>query len=310
MAEDVEDAGFGALGALADPSPVTIADGTLTEAAARRASASASPNLARTANAVPTCDWSSRTSARTDAPAPAELDALAAAAAAAAPVWRASSAADRAAWLRAAADALDAHADELVAIADDETRLGRDAPARRGGPHDRSAAAVRHRGRGGLVPRADDRRRGCRGHAASPRAAPHAHRRRAGRGVLGLELPLRVLGRGRRHRIGARRRQPGDREGALRSPAALGAHRRASSQRRSRPRGRPQARSVSSKAARPATRWCSIRSSRPRASPARSPAGARSSTSPTGRPDPIPFYGELGSVNPVVITRVGARGAR
>lgn len=31
--EDVEDAGFGSLGALADPSPVTIADGTLTETA-------------------------------------------------------------------------------------------------------------------------------------------------------------------------------------------------------------------------------------------------------------------------------------
>ena len=31
MAEDVEDAGFGALGALSDPSPVTIADGRLTE---------------------------------------------------------------------------------------------------------------------------------------------------------------------------------------------------------------------------------------------------------------------------------------
>jgi len=31
MAEDVEDAGFGALGALADPSPVAIADGVLTE---------------------------------------------------------------------------------------------------------------------------------------------------------------------------------------------------------------------------------------------------------------------------------------
>ena len=31
MAEDVEDAGFGALGALADPSPVRIADATLTE---------------------------------------------------------------------------------------------------------------------------------------------------------------------------------------------------------------------------------------------------------------------------------------
>lgn len=31
LVEDVEDAGFGALGALADPSPVTIADGVLTE---------------------------------------------------------------------------------------------------------------------------------------------------------------------------------------------------------------------------------------------------------------------------------------
>ncbi|MFD4960021.1 aldehyde dehydrogenase (NADP(+)) [Microbacterium sp. NPDC058389] len=54
----------------------------------------------------------------------AELDALTAAAAAAAPVWRAADAATRASWLRAAADALDAHLDELVAIADDETRLG------------------------------------------------------------------------------------------------------------------------------------------------------------------------------------------
>lgn len=53
-----------------------------------------------------------------------ELDALAAAAAAAAPVWRAADAATRASWLRAAADALDAHIDELVAIADEETRLG------------------------------------------------------------------------------------------------------------------------------------------------------------------------------------------
>ncbi|MCC2031634.1 aldehyde dehydrogenase (NADP(+)) [Microbacterium allomyrinae] len=54
----------------------------------------------------------------------AELDALAAAAATAAPVWRAADAATRASWLRAAADALDAHIDELVAIADEETRLG------------------------------------------------------------------------------------------------------------------------------------------------------------------------------------------
>ncbi|WP_194396601.1 aldehyde dehydrogenase (NADP(+)) [Microbacterium atlanticum] len=53
-----------------------------------------------------------------------ELDALASAAAAAAPVWRAADAATRASWLRAAADALDAHVDELVAVADEETRLG------------------------------------------------------------------------------------------------------------------------------------------------------------------------------------------
>ena len=53
-----------------------------------------------------------------------ELDAIARAAASAAPVWRASSAAERASWLRAAADALDAAADELVEIADRETRLG------------------------------------------------------------------------------------------------------------------------------------------------------------------------------------------
>lgn len=54
----------------------------------------------------------------------ADLEALTAEAAAAAPVWRASKAAERAGWLRAAADALDASTDELVEIADRETRLG------------------------------------------------------------------------------------------------------------------------------------------------------------------------------------------
>lgn len=55
---------------------------------------------------------------------PDELDVIVRRAAAAAPVWRRSSAEERAAWLRAAADALDANVDELVAIADEETRLG------------------------------------------------------------------------------------------------------------------------------------------------------------------------------------------
>lgn len=55
---------------------------------------------------------------------PEELDTIVARTAAAAPVWARSTAADRATWLRAAADALDAAADELVPIADRETRLG------------------------------------------------------------------------------------------------------------------------------------------------------------------------------------------
>ena len=55
---------------------------------------------------------------------PDELEAIVARAAAAAPIWARATADDRASWLRAAADALDAVADELVPIADRETRLG------------------------------------------------------------------------------------------------------------------------------------------------------------------------------------------
>ncbi|KQQ65123.1 aldehyde dehydrogenase (NADP(+)) [Microbacterium sp. Leaf320] len=55
---------------------------------------------------------------------PEDLDAIVRAAAAAAPIWRRSPASDRSSWLRAAADVLDANLDELVAIADEETRLG------------------------------------------------------------------------------------------------------------------------------------------------------------------------------------------
>ncbi|MFT4260300.1 aldehyde dehydrogenase (NADP(+)) [Microbacterium sp.] len=54
----------------------------------------------------------------------ADVDAIVSAAAAAAPVWRRSTGSERASWLRAAADAIDAEVAELVAIADEETRLG------------------------------------------------------------------------------------------------------------------------------------------------------------------------------------------
>ena len=44
------------------------------------------------------------------------------------------------------------------------------------------------------------------------------------------------------------------------------------------------------------------RGSAPPPSPAHSAAGGRFSTSPSRRPDPIPFYGEFGSVNPAFVT--------
>ncbi|GAA1924944.1 aldehyde dehydrogenase (NADP(+)) [Microbacterium aoyamense] len=53
-----------------------------------------------------------------------ELETILEKTAAAAPLWARSSAAERATWLNAAADALDAAVDELVPIADRETRLG------------------------------------------------------------------------------------------------------------------------------------------------------------------------------------------
>lgn len=58
----------------------------------------------------------------------------------AAPTLAASSPADRAGWLRAAADAVDRHAEELAALADRETRLGR---ARLDGEVARCAAQLR-----------------------------------------------------------------------------------------------------------------------------------------------------------------------
>lgn len=55
---------------------------------------------------------------------PEQLDTIVAGAATAAPIWAGSRASERAEWLRAAAGALDAATDELVLIADRETRLG------------------------------------------------------------------------------------------------------------------------------------------------------------------------------------------
>jgi NADP-dependent aldehyde dehydrogenase len=58
------------------------------------------------------------------ATSPKELDEIAARAASAAPAWKTAGAATRAGWLTALADALEAAGDELVEIAERETRLG------------------------------------------------------------------------------------------------------------------------------------------------------------------------------------------
>lgn len=69
-----------------------------------------------------------------------QLDALAAAAAAAAPIWRDSARPQRALWLRAVADGLDRHVNELVEIAAEETRLD---PARLRGEVARTSGQLR-----------------------------------------------------------------------------------------------------------------------------------------------------------------------
>lgn len=80
------------------------------------------------------------TAASTTPAATADLDRIAAAARRAFTTTVASTAADRAAWLAAVADALDAAADELVPLADEESHLG---PARLTGELARTTAQLR-----------------------------------------------------------------------------------------------------------------------------------------------------------------------
>ena len=142
-------------------------------------------------------------------------------AAAAAGVER-STRAERACWLPALADAVELHRDELVALAHDETHLSE---ARLDGEVVRTATQLRFFAgvdRGGLVPRGDARlaRRVARA-AAGPTCGGCCDRSASRRGVRRVELPVRVLGARQRHRLGARRRLPGRREGAPRASAPL-----------------------------------------------------------------------------------------
>ncbi len=240
----------------------------------------------------------------------ADLEQILAAAVSAAPVWRTSGQATRAGWLRALADALDAHADELVPLADRETRLGetrlRGEVGRTSGQLRLFATVVEEGAYLELtIDDADP--------AATP-PRPELRRLLIGVGPVAVfsasnfPFAFSVCG--------------GDTASALAAgnPVVVKAH-----------SGHPElsrrtaeiAAAALEAAGAPAGSIALIEGREAGNAlvqhPAVQAAGFTGSLSggralfdlATGRPDPIPFYGELGSVNPVVLTRgaVAARGA-
>ena len=296
----MEDAGFGALGALVDPSPVAIADGRLDRVFRTSASACASPERTPHDHRLTTTNDLETPSSRR--------------AAAAAPIWARSSAADRATWLRAAADALDAAADELVPIADRETRLGetrlRGEVGRTSGQLRLFATVVEEGSYLELT--VDDA--DAVGDAAPPRAAPHCSCRVGPVAVFSASnFPFAFSVAG------------GDTASALAagSPVIVKAH-----------SGHPElsrrtaaiVADALEAAGAPAGSLALVEGREAGNALVQHPViqaagftgslvGGRALFDlATGRPDPIPFYGELGSVNPVVITPAAVarprRGAR
>ncbi len=188
----------------------------------------------------------------------------------------------------ALADALEARRDDVVAVADRETGLG---PTRLNGELTRTAYQLRLFAEvleEGSYLEADDRPRRRRPHGPAARPAPHARADRPGRGVRRQQLPARLLRARRRHRLGAGRRLPGDRQGARLPPGDVAAGLRRAWRR---PPARPvrrRARSASCTACRPAPTWSRTRRSGRSASPARSTAARRCwRSSSAARPDPV-----------------------
>ena len=156
---------------------------------------------------------------------PDALDKALAAATAAAPVLAASAPAERAGWIRAAADALDSAVDQLVPMA-----IGGVPPARGRlrGEVGRSSGQLRMFADalddGAMLELVLD--------SADPDAAPcrgptcaGCWSARAGAGVRGQQLPVRVQRLRRRHRVGAGGRLPGGGQGASGPPRTSYAHR-------------------------------------------------------------------------------------
>ena len=230
-----------------------------------------------------------------------DLDRLVSAAAEAAPVWRASSAADRARWLRAAADALDAHADELVPLADAETRLGetrlRGEVARTSGQL-RLFAGVVEEGEQLLAA-------GARGGGAATPPRPELRRMLTGVGPVAVfsasNFPFAFSVAG------------GDTASALAAgnPVVVKAH---SGHPRLSERTAEIVAAALEAAGAPAGSLGLVEGREAGNALVQHPsiqaAGFTGSLGggralfdlATGREDPIPFYGELGSVNPVVLT--------
>ena len=139
-------------------------------------------------------------------------------------------------------------------------------------------------------------------HPAATRPAADAATARSRRGVQRVELPVRVLGRGRRHRLGPRgRHAPSSSRGTRRTPGSPAARPR-SSPTPSPARARPRASSGTSRAARPAAALVQHPEIRAVGFTGSLHGGRALFDLASSRPDPIPFYGELGAVNPVVIT--------
>ena len=140
------------------------------------------------------------------------------------------------------------------------------------------------------------------GHPAAAGAAPTAGAHRPGRRLLREQLPVRLLGGRRRHRLRPGRRLPRRGQGALGSPRAL-------------PRGPPRwSAAALAEAGAPDGIFGLIEGTEAGRVLIQDPAitagaftgsltGGRALFDlASGRPAPIPFYAELGSINPVVVT--------
>ena len=126
---------------------------------------------------------------------------------------------------------------------------------------------------------------------------------RSRRGVRRQQLPARLLRGRRRHRLRAGGGLPGHREGASRASGHLRAGRPRRSIRCRRNAACPRAcsRCSTARATRSAPRSSPMRASRPWASPARAAAGTALMKVANARPEPIPVYAEMSSINPVLV---------